>query len=51
MRARPPPSTSPGTRPTPAAVPAGGTPVTFTFVVRDERGGADWTTRTACVTP
>ena len=27
------------------------TPVTFTFVVRDSRGGTDWTTRTACVTP
>jgi hypothetical protein len=27
------------------------TPVTFTFVVRDNRGGADWTTRAACVTP
>lgn len=34
-----------------AEVPAGGTLVTFTFVVRDERGGADWTSRTACVTP
>jgi hypothetical protein len=34
-----------------AEVPAAGTPVTFTFVVRDERGGADWTTRTLCVTP
>jgi hypothetical protein len=27
------------------------TAVTFSFVVRDDRGGADWTTRTACVTP
>jgi hypothetical protein len=27
------------------------TPVTFTFVVRDGRGGTDWTTRSACVTP
>lgn len=27
------------------------TPVTFTFVVRDDRGGTDWTTRAACVTP
>jgi hypothetical protein len=27
------------------------TPVTFTFVSRDNRGGTDWTTRTACVTP
>jgi hypothetical protein len=27
------------------------TPVTFTFVTRDNRGGADWATRTACVTP
>jgi len=27
------------------------TPVSFTFVVRDDRGGTDWTTRTACVTP
>ncbi len=26
------------------------TPVTFTFVVRDGRGGVDWTTRAACVT-
>jgi hypothetical protein len=34
-----------------AEVFASGTPVTFTFVVRDERGGADWTTRTVCVTP
>jgi hypothetical protein len=25
------------------------TPVTFTFVVRDGRGGIDWTTRAACV--
>jgi hypothetical protein len=25
--------------------------VTFTFVVRDDRGGVDWTTRAACVTP
>lgn len=32
-------------------IPASGTLVTFTFVVRDERGGADWTTRTLCVTP
>ena len=30
-------------------VAAGGTSVTFTFVVRDDRGGADWTTRMACV--
>lgn len=37
--------------PQPAEVPANGAPVTFTFVIRDERGGADWTTRTACVTP
>jgi hypothetical protein len=27
------------------------TPVTFTFVTRDSRGGAAWTTRTACLTP
>jgi hypothetical protein len=27
------------------------TPVTFTFVLRDDRGGMDWTTRAACVTP
>lgn len=27
------------------------TPVTFTFVVRDNRGGTDWTTRALCVTP
>lgn len=26
-------------------------PVTFTFVVRDDRGGVDWTTRSVCVTP
>jgi hypothetical protein len=32
-----------------AAVPAAGLPVTFTFVVRDGRGGIDWTTRVACV--
>jgi hypothetical protein len=32
-------------------IPAGGTIATFTFVVRDERGGADWTTRAVCVTP
>jgi len=30
---------------------AAATPITFTFVVRDDRGGTDWTTRTACVTP
>lgn len=30
---------------------AAATPVTFTFVVRDDRGGTDWTTRTACLTP
>ena len=37
---------------TPAAtdVPAAGEAVTFTFVVRDDRGGTDWTTRTLCVT-
>ena len=27
------------------------TVITFTFVLRDDRGGMDWTTRTACVTP
>jgi len=27
------------------------TPVSFIFVVRDDRGGTDWTTRVACVTP
>jgi len=32
-------------------VPAAGLPVTFTFVVRDDRGGTDWTTRAACVVP
>jgi hypothetical protein len=32
-------------------VPAQGLAVTFTFVVRDDRGGTDWTTRTLCVTP
>ena len=30
-------------------VPAAGLPVTFTFVTRDNRGGTDWTTRSACV--
>ena len=34
-----------------ADVPAAGLAVTFTFVVRDGRGGTDWTTRTACVVP
>ena len=34
-----------------AGVFAGGTAVTFTFVIRDDRGGTDWTTRTLCVTP
>jgi hypothetical protein len=34
-----------------AEVPAAGLPVTFTFVVRDNRGGIDWTTRMACVGP
>jgi hypothetical protein len=34
-----------------ADVPAAGLPVTFTFVVRDDRGGVDWTTRAACVVP
>jgi hypothetical protein len=34
-----------------AEVAAGGTGVTFSFVVRDDRGGTDWTTRTLCVTP
>ncbi|MEA2696215.1 MAG: hypothetical protein QOI66_486 [Myxococcales bacterium] len=34
-----------------ADVPAAGLPVTFTFVVRDNRGGIDWTTRVACVGP
>jgi hypothetical protein len=34
-----------------ADVPAAGLPVTFTFVVRDNRGGIDWTTRAACVGP
>lgn len=29
----------------------GETPVTFTFVVRDGRGGIDWTSRAACVVP
>jgi hypothetical protein len=33
-----------------ADVPAGGTNVTFTFVTRDNRGGASWTSRTLCVT-
>ena len=34
-----------------ADVTAAGAAVTFTFVVRDDRGGTDWTTRTLCVTP
>ena len=34
-----------------ADVPAAGAAVTFTFVVRDDRGGTDWTTRTLCVAP
>jgi len=29
----------------------GATPVQFTFVVHDGRGGTDWTTRTACAVP
>lgn len=37
--------------PEPAEVPAAGEAVTFTFFVRDERGGAAWATRAACVTP
>jgi hypothetical protein len=32
-------------------VPTTGRAVTFTFVVRDDRGGIDWATRSACVTP
>jgi hypothetical protein len=35
----------------PEATDADGSGVTFTFVVRDDRGGTDWTTRTVCVTP
>ena len=38
------------TTPKPADVTAE-KPVTFTFVVRDDRGGIDWTTRSVCVTP
>jgi len=34
-----------------ADVPAAGAAVTFTFVVRDDRGGTDWTTRALCVAP
>ena len=34
-----------------AEVQATGEAVTFTFVVRDDRGGTDWTTRVLCVTP
>ena len=34
-----------------ADVPATGLAVTFTFVVRDNRGGVDLTTRAACVVP
>ena len=37
--------------PAAADVPAAGLAVTFTFVVRDNRGGTDWTTRAACVGP
>lgn len=37
------------TPPEAADVPDGGVTVRFTFVVRDLRGGIDWTTRTACV--
>jgi len=37
--------------PVPAEVPAAGMTVTFTFVVRDDRGGTDWTTRQLCVAP
>ena len=37
--------------PAAAEVTAAGAAVTFTFVVRDDRGGTDWTTRTLCVTP
>lgn len=37
--------------PDPDDVPAGGVGVTFTFVVRDDRGGTDWTSRALCVTP
>ncbi len=33
-----------------ADIPANGLAVTFTFVVRDNRGGTDWTTRALCVT-
>jgi hypothetical protein len=33
-----------------AAIPTGGLAVTFTFVIRDNRGGTDWTTRALCVT-
>jgi hypothetical protein len=32
-------------------VQATGEAVTFTFVVRDDRGGTDWTTRVLCVAP
>jgi hypothetical protein len=38
------------TTPKPAEVTAERA-VTFTFVVRDDRGGTDWTTRAVCVTP
>lgn len=34
-----------------AEVPPEGRAVTFTFVTRDDRGGADWTARSLCVTP
>lgn len=32
-------------------LPSAGAVVTFTFVVRDDRGGTDWTSRSLCVTP
>jgi hypothetical protein len=37
------------TAPKAVDVPVAGLPVTFTFVVRDDRDGIDWTTRVACV--
>jgi len=37
--------------PAASEVPPAGMAVTFTFVVRDDRGGTDWTTRQLCVAP
>jgi hypothetical protein len=47
---RAPPSVSLDWR-APKDAPATGTLVRFAFVLRDGRGGADWTLRDLCVTP